>query len=87
MHTTVVTSTRDSEQERANRIMDYWGRRGYEVNARVVPLRQTTGVFNAEDDEDAEEDVMYVRGYQLRTDMICGWPRKLFEERCRALLA
>lgn len=71
--------TRDAAQVTANRIMDYWGRKGYAVVAYPKPV--SVRVQNEGDDADT-----YV-GWGVRSDMISGWPRDLYEARCRAALA
>jgi hypothetical protein len=67
-------SSRDHNQDLANTIMDIWGRRGYAVNVEVVPLRATS--------QGEGETVIEHSGYTLKSDMINGWPRDLFERRC-----
>lgn len=91
---TINTSTRDQEQERANRIMDFWARHGYEISVEVVPLRTTTGSFHADqlaeddvEDVDGEGSIQHIRGYTLKSNMRCGWPPVLLAERIRAMHA
>lgn len=63
-------NTRDSAQDNANRIITYWERRGYDVQAKVLPLT----VRN-------DDDVVVQIGWSVVTDMVNGWPKGLFEHR------
>lgn len=64
---------RDDVQQLANRIMDYWARRGYAVNAEVVPFRGTA--------QGDGEDIKMFGGYVVRSDMVNGWPAELLARR------
>ncbi len=71
--------SRDNAQNIANRIMDYWGRRGYVVTTRIESL--TTTVQGSNDNVDTYS------GAVVRSDMINGWPREVYAARKRAALA
>lgn len=73
-------ATRDQAQFEANRLMEYWGKRGYEVRAWVIPHRSTA-------QGKGEGAINNYTGFTVRTDMVGGWPIKLQGERQRALLA
>lgn len=78
MGSTIDMGSRDAAQAMANRIMDYWGRRGFTVVARVVPtsarVQEAHGVDN-------------YTGYGVRSDLINGWPQEVMAQRERAALA
>lgn len=64
---------RDEVQTLANRIMDYWARRGYAVNCEVVPFKSTA--------QGDGESVIAFGGFVVRSDMVSGWPKDLLARR------
>lgn len=78
MSNTLGLSSRDQAQFDANKIMEYWSRRGYEVEAWCEPLRATA--------QGQGENIDVYAGYVVRTNMVNGFPPKLLEERKRSLL-
>lgn len=71
--------TRDKAQQDANKLMDYWAKRGYEVVAYPVQVR---GSKQAD-----EEEVDTFSGWAIRTNMINGCPPAMFAAKMRAALA
>lgn len=69
-----IIGTADGAQQAANRIMEFWGIRGYVVKARSVSIR-------------GDVEGSQVSGFGVRSDMINGWPREIYELRQRAMLA
>lgn len=79
MPSTIGFGSRNQAQDVANKIMDYWGRRGYSVTAYPYPVSTTV--------QGRDGDVDNYVGWGVRTDMINGWPRDLYAQRQRAALA
>lgn len=68
-----VTSINDYQtaQLEADEIVGYWRKRGYVVHAKIE--RIAPGKRNPE----TEEPELY--GWAVRTDMVCGMPRDMYE--------
>lgn len=75
---TISMGSRDAAQEASNRVMEYWAKRGYVVDAHPVEVHTTV--------QGEGGSVDSLSGYGVRTDMINGWPKKLYAERQRASL-
>lgn len=69
--------SRDYHQALANQIIEYWARRGHSVNVSLVQLTATV--------QGEGENVDTYKGYGIRSDMVNGWPRSLYEKRVRGL--
>lgn len=79
MSNKVPLDTRDQAQETANKLMDYWGRRGWEVNAWVVPVMGTK--------QGEGDNIDTFTGWVVRTNLINGMPQEMYHNACRAALA
>lgn len=67
----VDTFTRDGSRRTANNIQDYWAKRGFVVNATTAHMESIR----------PENERLMFKCYEIRSDMIDGYPRALWETR------
>lgn len=63
-------STRDGAHRLKKKIEDYWGARGYAVQVAVIPHEFV--------------QAMRSRRYEIKSDLVNGWPRPIANDRSQA---